>query len=59
MERNRGRLRRPLPTARLVGGEGDPGEHEEEDEANLWVLLVREDMAGGSESAATDRKSVV
>ena len=55
MERNRGRLRRPLPTARLVGSEGDPGEHEEEDEANLWVPLVREDMARGGGSAAQQR----
>ena len=53
MERNKGRLRRPLLTARLVGGEGDPGEHEEEDEANLWVPLVRKDMAGGGGSAAS------
>ena len=51
MERNRGWLRRPLPTARLVGGEGDPGEHEEEDEADLWVPLVREEVAGAGGSA--------
>ena len=53
MERNKGRLRQPLPTARLVGGEGDPGEHEEEDEANLWVPLVREDMARGGGLASS------
>ena len=53
MERNKGRLRRPLPTARLVGGEGDPREHEEEDEADLWVPLVREEVAGGGGSAAS------
>ena len=44
-------MRRPLPAARLAGGEGWVGENEEENEAHPWVPLVREEVAGGGGSA--------